>query len=515
LQDNILNNVDLDSYTEEQQHIIISPFDDILVVEAKAGSGKTHTIVGFAAARPNSKILYLAYGRANKIDAEKKFKHLKNVVVKTTHGVSFSQFGAKYSKRFEEHGMEIPVLTYAEYCMDVEESNRYRYAYIMSKLLKQFAYSSYTMDEFLELLRLNKREFEDTHKIKINYFLSKITFVWDDLKENEDMPYEHDFYLKEFQLENPYLDYYNYILLDEAQDANNCVIDILLQQKRAKKAFIGDSFQQIYAWRGAENALEKMRDNPNVLKLQLTKSFRCSAEIAKIALEYLKICDKEQKFIGNENIHDDQEKYKDYAIIARSNIQLFQYAAFETGNSKLYFVGGFNQYNFYDLVDLVRLRYKKEHEEVYIRNNFFANFSTLDELIAYAESSNEIDILTKIKVSMSIPKISEELRKLKSRVVAKKEDADIILTTAHKSKGLEWDHVLLLKGFIDLSSYKTEFNLEEIYLLYVAITRAKKRLESETVLVKNERIKINVKDKGAFEVYCPIDDNIKEMLLSK
>lgn len=510
-----LNYVDIDSYTVEQQSVIKAEFDNILVVEAKAGTGKTHTLIGFAAARPHSKILYLAYNSSIKEEAIQKFKHLKNnVTVKSTHGLAYGQFGVRYAKRFKEHGMEIPSLIYAEYCMDVDEENRYTYAYIISKLLKEFAYSKYTIDEYLESLIENRDLFEAQHQVKLNYFLSKLEFIWEDIIENDDLPFEHDFYLKLYQLDNPYLENYDYILLDEGQDSNSCVVDIVLQQTRTRKVFIGDTFQQIYSWRGAENSLAKMKEINGSMILGLTKSFRCSCEIADIALSYLKICDSEQKFIGNENIHDDDLKYRDFAVIARSNIQLFQYAAFETERKKLYFVGGFKSYKFYDLLDLVKLKYKKPHEEVAISNPFYASFDSIEELKAYAESTNETEILTKIKVSLSVPNLSKELFDLKSRVVANKKDADIILTTAHKSKGLEWDHVQLLKGFIDLSNYKTKFNTEEINLLYVAITRAKKRLDSDTVLCNTNTINLNVKG-DIYKVQCPIDEEIKDALLSK
>lgn len=503
-----LNNIDFNSYTKEQIEIIQAEFNNVLTVEAKAGTGKTHTLVGFASVRPHSKILYLAYNSSIKKEAESKFKHLPNVTVKTTHGLAYREYCSKFAPRFEKYGMEIPTLIYAEYCMDVEEENRNTYGYLISKLLKEFAYSSFNMEDYLEYLVENKDVFEQQYKVKINYFLSKIESVWEDIIDNDELPFEHDFYLKLYQLNNPYLNNYNYILLDEAQDTNDCVVDIVMQQTRVKKVFVGDSYQQIYSWRGASNALKKVDIDGTTIKLRLTKSFRCSNEISNKALNYLQICDEDEVFFGNEDIVDDTLLYNDYAVIARSNIQLFQYVAFETENKKIYFVGGFYSYKFYDLLDLVKLKYKKPGEKADIRNPFFANFDTLEELKSYAENANEVEILTKIKVSMSVPSLSKELASLKERVVNKASDADIIATTAHKSKGLEWDHVLLLKGFCDLSSPKTIPTQEEINLLYVAITRAKKRLESETTLVTQDKIRVMYK-KEIYEVYAPIDEDIR------
>ena len=61
-------------------------------------------------------------------------------------------------------------------------------------------------------------------------------------------------------------------------------------------------------------------------------------------------------------------------------------------------------------------------------------------------------------------------------------DPDIILTTAHKSKGLEYDYVVVADDFkfgdIDALSIPEQ----ELNLLYVACTRAKLELQLPRVL---------------------------------
>lgn len=483
------------SYTDEQIEVIEADFDEVLTVNAFAGTGKTTTLVGFSQLRSNKKILYLAYNSSIKKEAEHKFKHLPNVTVKTTHGLAYSMFGKKYAKRFEQHGMEIPTKIYAEYCDDVDEENRFYYAYILSKIITDFTQSAFTIEQYIEEMIKNSAIFESEFKVPFNYFLSKFEAVWEDLLINDDMPFEHDFYLKEYQLSEPFLSFYDFILLDEAQDANDCVIDIIMQQYNTKKIFIGDTFQQIYGWRGAVNALDKVKDN--ALVLYLTKSFRCGQHIAEIANNYLQISNAPRDFLGNENVKDDEAGYKDHAIIARSNAQLFHYLVSNGSDKKIYFVGGINGYKFRDLVDLVILKYSEDKNT--IRNSFYKQFDSLEDLKDYAESANENDILSKIKVSMSVPKLSQELNSIKKRTVKNKDEADLIVTTAHKSKGLEWDSVLILKGFIDLT--KEDVRQEEINLLYVALTRAKKRLISETTLVSTNRVwaKIKKQDKLVYE----------------
>ena len=61
------------------------------------------------------------------------------------------------------------------------------------------------------------------------------------------------------------------LLVDEAQDTNPAMLDVFLRQKKTTKIIVGDPHQQIYAFRGAVNALDLVR--PDVT-YHLTQSFR-------------------------------------------------------------------------------------------------------------------------------------------------------------------------------------------------------------------------------------------------
>jgi F-box protein 18 (helicase) len=102
----------------------------------------------------------------------------------------------------------------------------------------------------------------------------------------------HDGYLKLYQLSKPKLNY-DYILLDEAQDTTPAVSDIIINQS-CKKIFVGDPHQQIYTFRGAENAMDKIESEET---LYLTNSFRFTNEIARIGSKILKDFKSEKKSI--------------------------------------------------------------------------------------------------------------------------------------------------------------------------------------------------------------------------
>src|SRR5437763_226684 len=76
--------------TEEQKVIIQSSGN--IKINAVAGSGKTTTIIQYAASRPkNSRILYLAFNKSVRLEAKKRFadQGLHNVHVETAHSLAY------------------------------------------------------------------------------------------------------------------------------------------------------------------------------------------------------------------------------------------------------------------------------------------------------------------------------------------------------------------------------------------------------------------------------------------
>lgn len=86
------------SYTSTpEQDAVINWQGSQLVVNAFADTGKTSTLVRFAEANPECKILYLAYNRAVRDEAEQKFP--SNVKCKTSHQLAWPQFGRHFRHR--------------------------------------------------------------------------------------------------------------------------------------------------------------------------------------------------------------------------------------------------------------------------------------------------------------------------------------------------------------------------------------------------------------------------------
>lgn len=480
--------------TKEQQEVVDIDFKDILLVNAYAGTGKTHTLVQFCEKRKDKKILYLAYNSSMSKEAQEKFKHIKSVSVMTMHSLAYNKTPKDYISRCGKNALSARDLIY--FCADLEEKYQAFYSNILLILIRKFCNTSLMIEDFISDLIKNQRagDYELPKKIDLAYICEKLPKLWWEIHNNPKLAYEHDFYLKNFQMGYPKLDY-DYILVDEAQDINGCVIDIVLNQTQAKKVFIGDTFQSIYKFRGASNSLEILSKEPNTITLFLTQSFRCPLSVANLANQYLELAGATKKFIGTQTQKRIETNQKAY--LTRTNAKLFDIAmGFE--KEKIYYVGGFDSYNFQDIIDAQNLIFKKTD---YIQNKTLKEFHNVKEFLQYMDDSQDIELRTPLMMAFKYlnENILKLAQKLKQAETKKIEKADIILSTAHKSKGLEFLNVEIANDFLDCKEFydkakeKQDYSAiipkEELNLFYVALTRSKQDLNlSENYILTQDDI---------------------------
>ena len=75
------------------------------------------------------------------------------------------------------------------------------------------------------------------------------------------------------------------------------MLGILLKQKSTQVIYMGDAHQQIYAWRGAVNAMQQLP----LPESRLTTSFRFGDEIAQVANYLLGALDETVPFLETLN----------------------------------------------------------------------------------------------------------------------------------------------------------------------------------------------------------------------
>lgn len=442
--------------TQEQLHIIelsknLKP-NEILSIQACAGSGKTYTLKQITLANSNKRFLYLAFNKAIVVESKGKFP--KNVEVKTLHSLALS-----YTKEILGSFKLIPNINVFDLQkIFIAENDRLILA------LKSF-------NDFLR----SSESLESQPKFIKEIYQAVL---------NKELPMFHNFYLKYYALakDKNLEKKYDCILLDEAQDTNATMLEIFLRNHCAK-ILVGDSFQNIYGFNHSLNAFNVI--NPTY-KTTLNKSFRCNQKIIDYANFFLQNFTI-QNFTKLQSHCDTNASLQDKAIITRTNAGIIElineieneaeYALLKEPDkifSPLYAIIHFKSAKF----DLIPQEYA-----------YFKNFSTTKELYEYINKCQDKELLSALNLlnkGLNIYEISKKAKRLFYN-----KNAKIFILNAHQAKGLEWDSVELYNDFSPLKDLQEDFikekdekkkqesylNLEqERNLFYVAITRAKNQL---------------------------------------
>ncbi|MDR2368220.1 MAG: AAA family ATPase [Deltaproteobacteria bacterium] len=474
-----------------EQQAIIDADEDLMAITAYAGTGKTFTLRAFAENHPRERMLYLAYNKAMAEESKRAFANCPNVEVRTIHSLAYGQVGHKYSAKLGDI-RPFNLLPFVRPVKNSSQDDQYFLAKEILLCLNDFFVSrSPSLEAFLK---------ENKRKIKIKLSGPKqrpkdmtklVEKVWGESRDGKfTMP--HNGYLKLFQMDpGKSLDRYDRILVDEAQDLNDCMIDLVINS-RPKKIFVGDPYQQIYGFNGAVNALSK-KDLNGAARYFLTQSFRCPLPTAAIANQYLTLLGAPKPFTGVANPPEGQGAPGNL-VIARTNAGLFDFVAKNLPDKLFHYNGGFDGYQFYTILDLVYLINKQANR---IKDTFIKQFASLEEIENYAEKVNDSVCLTRIKIAKRYKNDAFQIYDQMTRTMAEEPRADYIATTAHKIKGREYKNVILLEDFAKLTDivgqghkvkeirdktgslptdFKCRVNLEEIRLLYMAITRSKNEL---------------------------------------
>jgi F-box protein, helicase, 18 len=247
---------------------------------------------------------------------------------------------------------------------------------------------------------------------------------------------------------------------------------------------VGDSYQSIYRFRGAVDAMDQFAADP----LPLSQSWRFGENVARLANRILLSHSQRPRFrlTGNPAVETQIIRYGgrlDIApgtcVLARSNARLFTSLA--PLARPFHLVGGFRDLE-RQVTSAWALRCGRVRDVV---DQAVARFSSWAHLDAAAERGDGEARRWRMIVEAyggDLPAIVARLGALHRE---RESDAQIVVSTAHKAKGREFDAVVVLEDFPLPSELrarrqqKPELRTEidqEINLLYVACTRARRRL---------------------------------------
>jgi superfamily I DNA/RNA helicase len=298
--------------------------------------------------------------------------------------------------------------------------------------------------------------------------------VWTRMKTaNDSMPLGHDGYLKLWALDSPVIAA-DFILLDEAQDTNPVVLDVLRKQP-AQMIYVGDKYQQIYEWRGAVNAMEKIDTDSATY---LTTSFRFGSAIAEAASKLLILLGEKRAIKGNPIITSRIGHVTPQTILARTNASTIA-AIIESidAGKHPHLVGGTDE-----VKEMLRgVQDLKEGRQSTVPD--FFGFDKWEQVVEFAKSGEGDHLLS--FVNLVEGRGERQLMWALNRTVDE-ERSNLIISTAHKAKGREWKTVRLMDDFLRSqpkarqprqAQHVSGHDPAEVRLFYVALTRAKEAID--------------------------------------
>lgn len=469
--------------TAEQQHALeLFATGKNLAIEAGAGTGKTATLI-LLAESTDRRGQYVAFNKA--IVAEAGEKMPGNVTCSTAHSLAYRAVGAKYGQRLRQSRRMKSIdianrLGIRPIKLKLEDSTKIIGAGFLGGLalasITKFCQSAdpeptrkhVPYIEGIDPIQDGVRSYGNNNVIarQLEPVLAK---AWADLTSlHGELPFRHDHYLKLWQLSDPKIAA-DFILFDEAQDANPVMVAIVSAQDHAQLVWVGDSQQQIYTFTGAINALANV---PSDSRAFLTQSFRFGHAIADEANGILERLNAELRIIGTPSIPSVVDRVvSPDAILTRTNAAAVrEVLTLQRQGRRVALVGGGDEV----------VRFAKAARELmndgHTDHPELACFESWGEVQTYVsedEQGGELRLMVKLVDDFGVDTILAALDRM-----LREADAEVIVSTAHKSKGREWNAVQLAGDFPPGTT-----SADELRLLYVAVTRAKINLDVEAILL--------------------------------
>jgi len=431
----------------EEQHAILDATGRVLLINARAGTGKTTTLQMIASAHPEEKILYLVFNRKAREEAQGRFPG--NVVVRTVHSLAFSRSAG-----------EVDNFSVADMLPAFQgHPNPQQLAAVSHDLIEFFMNSPFPkveqamavfQEEYLACLSEEIRDLVEDARDRIVQASREILGQW----YRQERPHPHDFYLKLFHREGRFdkaLDRFDRVLVDEGQDLSPIMLDALSRCQR-RIVIVGDTHQQIYSFR---YAIDVMKRFPSDDQQDLTLSFRFGKEIADLASVFIREAKGEKGFRikGNPEkrsrvaFYDKPPRPKAgerCAILSRTNLALFEHALGLRATGTPFSLQGNIAGILGRILDVYWLS-EGTHDK--IRDPLIRSFKDLEDLEGYATDLDDFQLSNMVEVvreyARVLPDAVFDIMKISKTTADKPNGPGIILSTVHGAKGQEYDRVYI------------------------------------------------------------------------
>jgi hypothetical protein len=287
--------------------------------------------------------------------------------------------------------------------------------------------------------------------------------AWADIRSTGGrLPFRHDHYLKLWQLARPVIAA-DYLMFDEARDADPVTAAIIQNQSGVQKITAGDPCQAIYGWRGAVDALSTW---PCDVRLQLTQSFRFGPGIATEANKWLGALGAPYRLAGVSEESAVGPVTDPQVIVCRTSAEAFAQARAAVDAGRKAALAGSSAADLKGpaqaALDL-QAAGQTGHPQL-------AAFRSWGQVRDYARTDTAgADLATAMRLIDShggavILGVIDAL--------TREDTAEVVVCTVHAAKGREWERVRI-GGDFPLPAGERAVPRGEAMLAYVAVTRAR------------------------------------------
>lgn len=469
------------------------------VIKALAGCSKTTTIVSAVKLiPPTCNALFIAFNKEIVKELERKLEGVKNVQVKTLHSLGYLMI-----RRNLGTNIEIDEYKYRTFIKkNIKQLSTTDFDKMTNKLLSQY------IDNVTLLCDLGRYNLAQCEKDMLKIVAKHDVPIIDDecnaalmaMKWGKDNTTSIDFtdmvWLPNELSLRPIGLQYDYIFLDEAQDASVTQIELFLKCFRngTRSICVGDENQQIYAFCGSDtDSFNKICSLPNTTTFPLPISYRCPKKIVNLANTFVNNMECREGAPDGEILHNVSIKniHDGDMVLCRTKMPLLKlYMRYLRMGIKSYMRGqdiGLNLIKMINKTEQTELNVNLQKDGVFVRmyDDLFEerNRLMIRRGMDLEDATLSNQIMTKYDSIKAIEILAEGLTNAKdllSRIenVFSENSNGVCLSTIHKAKGLEANNVYILCKTLMPSRLATQDweKEQEQNLMYVAYTRAKNKL---------------------------------------